>query len=160
MSKRGIVMTPAEMNSYAREFWEREQPLFERRMADRTIREIAFAHLTAERTKGLPIRFQTSIYEALATAEGNQQRSLREQSQKGGKAKKSDALQQFIEERVQANPSLTAQQHNGLVNGYLFNRTERKESRPNFSRAAAKRSRNEAGCPAFAPRRTTKQTRF
>jgi hypothetical protein len=103
-------MTLTEYNARNRQFWDDQQTLLARRMANVAIREPALAVLQAEIVKRLPIRFQTSIYQALEAAEQIGTRFLTEQSRKGGGAKKTDTLQLLIEKIVQRRPAITLRQ--------------------------------------------------
>ena len=80
--------------------------------------------MLAEHTRGTPVYFQVSIYEALENAEHIGQRFFAQRSRKGGKARTTDSLQLLIEEIVERCPSITAhqllcelqsQQHFGVI---------------------------------------------
>jgi hypothetical protein len=101
------TVTPADINGENREFWDAQQLLLERRMADTTLREAAFEVMRDEIKRGMPIKYQKSIYAALEDAEKAKRRFSSERGRQGGLAKKTDALQELIEQFVQDEPSLT-----------------------------------------------------
>jgi hypothetical protein len=100
--------TISEFNAKNRLFWEEQNALRDRRIADEAIRETAFSRLASEQVRGLPVYYQTPIEKLLADAEGDKQRFLYDQAHKGGQAKKSDPLQQAIESLVRRDPHITS----------------------------------------------------
>jgi hypothetical protein len=90
------IYPTAEMNKKATAFWAIETARMEKRMADRVLRDLAFATLNAEWIKGTPARYQTTLESALFDAENNRNVFSKDFSQKGGKAKKTDTLQDLI----------------------------------------------------------------
>lgn len=77
------------------------------RMADDAIRDTAFENLAAETQKRVSLPLQTSLYDALAAAERVGQRFVSQHSRKGGRARKTDTLQELIEQLVRRNPTIT-----------------------------------------------------
>jgi hypothetical protein len=102
-----VKMTPKEINQWNEEFWVGQQALLEKRMADPGLRETALEAMAAESTKGVPLYYQKSIYEALADAERVRQRFISQHARKGGHAKKTDVLQTVIEQIVQRNLAIS-----------------------------------------------------
>ena len=99
--------TISEINERHRQFWEEQILLRDRRIADEAIRETAFARLSDEHARGVPIYHQTTIEKLLEDAERDKERFLSQQGRKGGRAQKSDALQQAILDLVQSHPDIT-----------------------------------------------------
>ena len=112
------ITTLAELNRRNREFWGAQQLLLERRMVDTAIREIAFEIMRDEIKRAVPIKSQKSIYAALEYAENTKQRFFSDRGRQGGLAKKTDALQELIEEFVECNPALTARQLEDKLRGH------------------------------------------
>jgi hypothetical protein len=100
-------ITNAEVNRLNEEFWAVQKTLLERRMADPDLRDIGLRNLNDEINKGVPIRFQRSIYQIFEDLASIKGRCLVEQARKGGSAKKQDALQGLILTFVEAKPSIT-----------------------------------------------------
>jgi hypothetical protein len=99
-------MTLKAINQRNCEFWESEKGLMKSRMADDAVREIAWEALAAEATKGLPVYYQKSLYEALADAESAKRRFIADRASKAGSARKGDTLQTLIEEFVRDHPTI------------------------------------------------------
>src|SRR6266481_3381179 len=96
-----------EINEHYGRFWEEQNALRDGRIADEAIRVTAFSRLSSEQERGIPAYYQTPIEKLLADAEGDMQRFLSHQARKGGRAKKSDALQHAIEDLVRRDPHIT-----------------------------------------------------
>jgi hypothetical protein len=58
-----------EINESHRRFWENQHLLLTQRMTDVAVRETAFEAMRAEQVRGLPLYYQSSIYQALEDAE-------------------------------------------------------------------------------------------
>jgi len=99
-----------EINDLSCRFWNRERALLGRRMADKPIRETAFATICTEIIKAVPIFYRTSLNQALNDAELAKSRFLSEQARKGGNAKKTDKLQLLIEQIVAQRRPITVRQ--------------------------------------------------
>jgi hypothetical protein len=97
----------AELNQKNKEFWRDQQIEMVRRMADDTIREWAFEVMQGELLR-LPGKYQTPIELALADSERAKCLFLRQQARAGGKARKTDSLNELIGEIVQLRPAITA----------------------------------------------------
>jgi hypothetical protein len=100
-------MTLTEYNERNRQFWDDQRIHLKERMANDAIREAALAALRSEVVRAIPVRCQMSIYQALEIAEGIGKQFLAQQSCKGGKAKKTDALQLLIVRIVERRPAIT-----------------------------------------------------
>ena len=87
-------------------------------MASSASLDAALDLLRAEQIEGVPIRHQTSLYKALEDAERTGKRFVMEHASKGGKAKKSDALQLLIEKIVVREPSISARQLENQLETY------------------------------------------
>lgn len=106
------------INECNRRFWDDQNLLLRRRMASSATLNAALDLLRAEQIEGVPIRHQTSLYKALEDAERTGKRFLMEHASKGGKAKKSDALQLLIEKIVKREPSISVRQLESQLEAY------------------------------------------
>jgi hypothetical protein len=98
------------LNELNQQFWIEQRELRERRMSDEPIRKRAFAILDGEALRRVSAKSQVSLEFALADAEHEQLRILREFSRKGGKAPKEDALNLLIQEQVREHPEIAQTQ--------------------------------------------------
>jgi hypothetical protein len=96
-----------KINENNSQFWERQNALLDRRIADKGLRKPALARLARERIRGLLVYYQTSIEQSLADAEEDRKWFLSRQARDAGRAKKPDALQQAILGLVGKDPSMT-----------------------------------------------------
>jgi len=103
-----VISTIAELNERARAFWAAETALMEKRIVDKTLRDLAFETTNAELIRGVPIFYRTTLESALFDAEKKRNRFSKIFSQKGGKAKKTDALQELITALVSKTPGISA----------------------------------------------------
>jgi len=103
------LVTIANINQRNQEFWLEQSELLNRRIQDRALREIAMANLSAEAAMMVPVRNRQSLEQALAQAEKSRSIVQRSFSVKGGKAAKTDALQEWIIEMVLAEPDINVQ---------------------------------------------------
>ena len=101
------MITPSELNERHHRLWEIQNPLRDKRIADEAIREVAFARLRSELARCIPAYYQGTIEQFLADAECDGERFLSHLGRKGGRAKKSDVLQQTILDLVRRDPQLT-----------------------------------------------------
>src|SRR5260370_36840992 len=101
------MIIPSELNERHRRFWEIQNPLRDRRIADEAIREVAFARLRSELARRIPAYYQGTIEQFLADAERDRDWFLSQLGRKGGRAKKSDPLQQAILYLVRRDPYIT-----------------------------------------------------
>jgi hypothetical protein len=100
------IPTISEINELNRRYWEEQIPLSNRRIADEAIRETALARLFGEQAR-IPVYSQAPLEKLLADAERDGKRFLSQQGRKGGRSKKSDALQQVILDLVRSHPDIT-----------------------------------------------------
>lgn len=113
MTKHPITVT--EYSKRLDAFWQEECRLLERRIADPEIRASALSILANEQKRGVAIYYQTPLERALEMVAGPTERTrsearylaLSEQGRKGGRAKKQDKLQDFIDELVAKRPRLS-----------------------------------------------------
>jgi hypothetical protein len=101
------MITISEINERNRRFWDEQSELRNRRIADKAVREAAFARFFDEQARGVPVRNQTTIEKFLADAEADKGRFLSQLGRKGGRAKRLDALQQAILDLVRSRPGIT-----------------------------------------------------
>jgi hypothetical protein len=99
-----------EFNRRNHEFWVREGALMERRMADPAVLETAVETIAYETTRHVPIQNQMSFEKALEHAENAKRRFIRELARTGGKAEKTDSLQELIIEIVRSDPGISLRQ--------------------------------------------------
>jgi hypothetical protein len=97
------MVTPTEINEINAKFWEVESKKAELRMSDPLVRDIALARVESDFKRYIPARYQISLEAALAEAE----QSKRHFSRRGGRADKSDALQDFIIAVLRKRPKIT-----------------------------------------------------
>lgn len=102
------MITISQINERNRRFWEEQNALRDRRMADPVIREAAFVRFSDEQARGVPVRNQATIEKLLADAEEDRRRFLSQQGRKGRQARKPDALQQAIVDLARTHPKITA----------------------------------------------------
>jgi hypothetical protein len=112
--------TLREINEHNRLFWEEQNTLRDRQLADEYFRETAFARLSDEQARRVPLRSQLTLERALADAERDKKQILCQQARKGGRAKKSDALQQAIECLVRLYPDITEAKVRDMLNRERF----------------------------------------
>jgi hypothetical protein len=114
-------LTITELNERNRWFWEGQNALRDRRMADQMIRETAYARAASELAR-VPIRHLASIEKLLEEAEGDKQRFLSLQGRRGGQAKGPDALGQAILDLVRKEPGMTVAELQGILTRERFPR--------------------------------------
>jgi hypothetical protein len=99
------MVTIEEINENNEKFWKEKTRETDERMKDKAVLEAALARLHTERF--LPVKYQTDFGPTLEQAEQDQLRFARSFARHGGAAKKTDALQKFIEAAVQAKRATT-----------------------------------------------------
>jgi hypothetical protein len=104
------VMSLSELNQRNREFWREQHMLLESRMRDPSLRSAAFRMLNSEHRRSVPVRSQLSLYEAFEEAHLMGVGASTTQARKGGRAKKTDALQRLILRIVEQDPKIAAPQ--------------------------------------------------
>jgi hypothetical protein len=97
------MVTPTEINEINAKFWEVESRKAEQRMSDPLVRSIALDRVASDFKRYIPAKYQISLEAALVEAE----QSKRHFSQRGGRADKSDALQDFILAVLRKQPKIT-----------------------------------------------------
>jgi hypothetical protein len=101
------VFAIADMNDEASAFWEIRTARVKEQMTDKALRDNAFETLNSELMRGIPAYYQTTLESALLDAEDKRIRYSKNFGQKGGKAKKTDALQQLILKFVRNEPDIS-----------------------------------------------------
>jgi hypothetical protein len=99
-----------ELNRRNRQFWEVQRARIETAMSDEAVVETALSAMISELERRIPAYCQITFEAALEHAERSKHWILSEQSRKGGKAKKPDALQELILDIARHAPSITALQ--------------------------------------------------
>jgi hypothetical protein len=100
------MVTPTEINEINAKFWEVESKKAELRMSDPLVRDIALARVQSDFKRYPPAEYQISLEAALLEAEESKRRF----SRRGGRADKSDALQDFIIAVLRKQPKITVAQ--------------------------------------------------
>lgn len=100
--------TLSEINQLHRGFWLHQRALLQGRMANEAVRLSAFEVIDAQQLQGMPLRHRATLERALEDAERIGRRFSLQHARKGGRARKADALQNLIEEIVQAQPAISA----------------------------------------------------
>jgi hypothetical protein len=101
------VPTIREINARARAFWKEQNELMKRRLGDPVLLQLVKDELASYKTWPVPFPYQKSFEAMLENAERAKQRVLAYQGQKGGQAKKPDALQELIISLLRRRPSMT-----------------------------------------------------
>jgi hypothetical protein len=104
------VPTIRELNVRYRAFWKEQNELMHRRLADPVLLELVKDELDSYKTWPIPVPNQKSFESMLENAERAKQRVLAHQGQKGGRAKKPDALQELIISWVRGYQGMTVSQ--------------------------------------------------
>lgn len=100
----------SDLNRRNEEFWAKQNALMMERLADEVLAEIAFSELAYERARGVPVYSQKSVERALEDVARARERFLAQQGKKGGKSKKTDALQGLIIDLARRMPIITEQE--------------------------------------------------
>jgi hypothetical protein len=95
------------LNKRNQQFWRAQDALLRSRLADEALATTAMATLASETLRQVQVHSRVTLEKALATAEETKQRFLSQQGRSGGRAKKSDALQELIVGVVRARPAIT-----------------------------------------------------
>ena len=96
-----------EINQRNRDFWEVQKRLTATRMANEEILAAALEALAFEDQRRVPVYFRNTFQHALAEADDARRRFLGQQSRKGGRARKSDPLQDLIVDIARQRPNIT-----------------------------------------------------
>jgi hypothetical protein len=102
--------SPAELNRINREFWAAEIIARERLMADPEIFGRAIEAISFEAAREVPVRSQLTLEQALRNEEAARGVYVAQQRRRAGSARKTDALQAFIIQTVQADRSIKCAQ--------------------------------------------------
>jgi len=100
------MITPAELNEIYAKFWEVESKKAEQRMNDPVVRDIALERVQSDLKRYIPGKYQITLEAALEEAE----KFKRHFSRRGGRADKTDALQDFITAVLRVEPNITVTQ--------------------------------------------------
>jgi hypothetical protein len=110
MNLNGItiaLLNQHEVNRLNREFWLKESERRDKRMSDELLRKRAEKDMRSESARGVPIKLQKTLEQALTDAEGSKNAFQSDFSHKGGCAPRCDALQSLIKEIVDKNSKIT-----------------------------------------------------
>lgn len=99
-------VTPQGVNRRNQEFWLMQSQLRDRRMSDELLRSFAEMDMRSESVRGVPIKSEKTLEQALADAEMAKNTFQRAFSRKGGSAPRCDALQTLIEEIAAENQKI------------------------------------------------------
>jgi hypothetical protein len=102
------MITADEWNERNARFWLVKNKETEERMIDRPVLEAALARLLSDSKRFLPAKYQIDFGPALAEAEQQKRHFARHFARHGGKAKKTDLLQQRILAAVRKKPDTKA----------------------------------------------------
>jgi hypothetical protein len=114
-AKEGHDMQPGndfleQINEQNTLFWREQSELILKQVSDETVFTFAIKDMAYEALIGIPVRFRKSFEKAVFDAANNKSTVQADFSRKGGKARKSDALQALIEDIVRRRPAITAGQ--------------------------------------------------
>lgn len=98
-------LTPAMLNERNARIWAEQKILLEQRISDPVLYDLAKRDMDFEAARGVPIKQQKTLEQTLADAAQVRSTVHAELSRKGGKAPKSDALQELILEIVLTHPN-------------------------------------------------------
>jgi hypothetical protein len=98
-----VSLTAREMNRKARVFWAKQTTLREQ---NPDLFLVALEHMHLEQAKRIPMRFQSTLEELLERQLIVSSKLRSAAAISGGKARKVDPLQRFIEQRVAEIPTL------------------------------------------------------
>ena len=106
-----------QLNQRNLQFWLEQSGLLETRICNETLLEIATKDMHSDAVRGFPLKLHKTIEKALEDAEGTARTVQSAFSRKGGRAPKSDALQDLILQIAIADPRVTAGRLLQLLNG-------------------------------------------
>jgi hypothetical protein len=104
------MVTPADINEINAKFWRTESKKAEQRMRDPAVRDIALARVASDFKRYMSAGDQISLEAALTEAEQSKRQLERGFARRGGRAVKSDPLQDFILAALRIKPNITAPQ--------------------------------------------------
>jgi hypothetical protein len=107
------------MNRWNEKYWEGQRLERNRRMKDPAILATAVADITSELGRNVPVPVQKIFEAALADAEAAKQRFISQQARTAGYAKKTDPLQEIVEQAVRENQAITEAELNRLIKNHV-----------------------------------------
>ena len=110
-------LTPAMLNERNARIWAEQKILLEQRISDPVLYDLAKRDMDFEAARGVPIKQQKTIEQALADAAHARSTVRAELSRKGGMAPKSDALQELILEIVRTDPNISEKELLAMLEG-------------------------------------------
>jgi hypothetical protein len=110
MSARNDALAIRRVNERNSLFWLTRSELTLKHISDPMIFRLSTNHMISEAARGIPVKLRKSLEEELADAADDKRILQADFSRKGGKARKSDALQDLILEIVRGRPAITAGQ--------------------------------------------------
>jgi hypothetical protein len=105
------AVTLRDINQANEHFWSMQTILMHSRISDESLLKLGLGHLMSEYARGVPVKAQRSVEQIFADIENVSIHSHVTFSQKGGKKRKSDALQDLIVTFASENPQI---RENGL----------------------------------------------
>jgi hypothetical protein len=103
-----MMQTIEQINNRNKEFWLEQSKVTLDRICDEPLFTVATANMNSEVIKGVPLKLQTSIDQALEDAEKARRIFQISFSRKGGRASMCDALQTLIEQIARENRKIDA----------------------------------------------------
>src|SRR5579863_8016216 len=100
-------VTPRTTNQRNRRFWDRQNKLMHRRISDGAILAVAMSYVHSDYERMVPLAWQISFVQALATAELATRLAHSDFSRRGGMTRKGNALRELIEGIVLEDPNTT-----------------------------------------------------
>ena len=101
------IGTVQDINQANQQFWTEQQILMDSRTSDELLVELALADLNSEYDRGVPIRARKTFEKAFDDVEKVRRLLHVKFSQKGGKKRKRDVLQEMIDGFVSENPNIS-----------------------------------------------------
>ena len=101
------TITAATLNERNARFWAEQKILLEQRISDPALFHLAKRDMDFEAARGVPVKQLKTLEQALADAAYSQSTFHSQHSLKGGRAPKSDSLQELIQEIVHCDPRIS-----------------------------------------------------
>jgi hypothetical protein len=101
-------LTLKQINEQNTLFWSEQSELTLKQVSDETVFKLATKDMAYEALIGIPVKSRKSFEKAVLDAANNKSTVQADFSRKGGKARKSDALQDLICEIARRRPRITA----------------------------------------------------
>lgn len=102
--------TPTTLNERNARFWAEQKILLQQRISDPGLYDVAKRDMDFEAARGVPIKQQKTLEQALADAAYGKASFHSQLSIKGGRTPKSDSLQELIQKFVHEEPKLNQRQ--------------------------------------------------